>query len=205
MPRVNVITTLNKSINDITILSNYNLGSKSLDVQYQYMISEVIMLRLFSILESTISEVAFKLACGALYRNGNAPIINKPCNSVQNAYITMLNYNRRRPLQYHRWTKATFVKDSIEHVLDINDVFFINVQNHGTSINDMRIVRNHIAHKSASTRQEYNALLNRTYGGNPRLTIGTFLTSTTRNPLSNIDRYIAVINIILNDITKGTR
>ncbi len=112
MPRVNVITSLNKSVNDIAILSNYNLGSKSMDAKYQYMISEVIMLRLFSTLESTISEVAFKLACGALYRNGNAPLIITHCRSIQDAHSTMLNHNRRRSLQYHRWTKASFVRES---------------------------------------------------------------------------------------------
>jgi hypothetical protein len=203
VPRVSVITSLNSSINDIAILSNYNLGSKSLDAKYQYMISEVIMLRLFAILEATISEVAFKLACGAPYRNGNIPLVLRPCRSIQDAHSTMLNYNRPRALQYHRWTKASFIRESIEHVLDVTDRFYVNVQNHGTLINEMRIVRNHIAHNSATTRNEYNQLLTRLYGGNPRLTVGSFLTSTSRNPLANIDRYIASTRIILNDITHG--
>ena len=203
MPRVSLITSLNSSVNDIIIINNYNLSSKSLDARYQHMISEVLMLRLFSILESTISEVAFKLACGALYRNSNVPRIHRPCSSIQDASTAMLNYNRSRPLQYHRWTKASFVKDSIEHVLDITDSFFVNVRNHGALINEMRIVINHIAHISTSTKLEYNQLLITTYGGNPRITIGAFLTSTNRNPIANIDRYIASIRIILNDITKG--
>lgn len=203
MPRVSVITSLNTSVKDIAILSNYILRSKSLDAKYQYMISEVIMLRLFSTLEATISEVAFKLACGALYQNGTAPRILRPCCSIQDAHATMLNHNRPRPLQYHRWTKASLVKESIEHVLDVTDTFFVNIQYHGTLINEMRIVRNHIAHKTTSTKNEYNQLLSRTYGGNPRLTVGAFLTSTSRNPLANIDRYISTTRIILNDITKG--
>lgn len=203
MPRVSVITSYNSSINYIAILSNYNLGSKSLDAKYQYMISEVIMLRLFAILEATISEVAFKLACGASYRNGNLPIVLRPCRSVLDAHTTMLNYNRPRPLDYHRWTKASYIRKSIEHVLDLTDRFYVNVQNHGALINEMRIVRNHIAHKSNSTRNDYNRLLTSFYGGNPRLAVGAFLTSTSRNPLANIDRYITSTRIILNDITNG--
>lgn len=203
MPRVSVITSLNKSVNDIAILSNYNLESKAMDAKYQYMISEVIMLRLFSTLETTISEVAFKLACGALYRNGNSPLVITQCRSIQDAHSAMLNYNRQRPLQYHRWTKASFVRKSIENVLDLSDSFFVNVQNHGTLIDEMRIVRNHIAHRSSSTRTEYNQLLSRTFGGNPRLNVGPFLTSTSRNPLANIDRYILSTRIIINDITNG--
>lgn len=163
MPRVSVLTSLNSSINDIAILSNYNMGSKFLNAKYQYMISEVIMLRLFATLEKIISEVAFKLACGALYRNGNAPRIHRSCTSIEDAHSNMLNYNRPKPLHYHRWTKASFVKESIEHVLDITDSFFVNIQIHGNLINEMRIVRNHIAHRSTSTKKEYNLLLSRTY------------------------------------------
>jgi hypothetical protein len=40
-----------------------------LDAKYQYVINEIVMLRLFSILENTIGEIAMKLACGANYRN----------------------------------------------------------------------------------------------------------------------------------------
>lgn len=203
MPRVSVITSLNKSIKDIAILSDYNVGSKSLDAQYQYMISEVIMLRLFSVLESTISEVAFKLACGAVYRNGKTPVIYKQCNSIQDAFSNMLSYNRRKPMRYLQWTKSSLVKDSIEHILDITDSYYKNIQYHSNLINEMRVVRNHIAHRSTSTRQEYNQILQQTYGGNPRLTLGTFLTSTSRNQISNIDKYIASTRIILNDITNG--
>lgn len=203
MPRVSVITSLNSGINDIAILSNYNLGSKSLDAKYQYMISEVVMLRLFSILESTIAEVAFKLACGALYRNGNAPLVHRPCKSMQDASSNMLTFSRRKPLMYHRWTKSSFIKDSIEHILNLSDSFYSNIQIHGNLINEMRIVRNHIAHKSNSTRQDYNQLLQQLYGGNPKLNVGTFLTSTSRHARPNIDKYIASTTIILNDITNG--
>lgn len=203
MPRVSVISSLNRSTSDLAILSNYNLGSKALDAKYQYMISEVVVLRLFSVLVSTISEVAFKLACGATYRNGNNPIVLMQCSSINDSFIKMLSHNRRRSLPYLQWTKATFVRDSIKHILDLNDSYYINIQNHSNLINEMRVVRNHIAHRSTSTKQEYNYLLQQTYGGNPKLTIGTFLTSTNRNPISNIDRYIASARIILNDITNG--
>ena len=203
MPKVSLISSLNRSIHDLAILSNFNLGSKALDAKYQYLISEVILLRLFSVLECTISEVAFKLACGATYRNGNNPIVLRQCSSIHDSFINMISYNRRKPLHYLQWTKATFVRTSIEHILDINDSYYANIQNHSNLINEMRVVRNHIAHRSTSTKQEYDILLQQIYGGNPKLTIGTFLTTTNRNPISNIDRYIASTRIILDDITNG--
>lgn len=203
MPGVSVTTSYNKSFNEIVILANYINSSLGLEAKFQHMISEVIMLRLFSILESTISEVALKLACGAKYRNGNPPLVLQNCRSVQDAYSNMLSYNRQRPLQYLKWTKATFIKDSIEHILDVSDAFYSNVQNHGLLINEMRIVRNHIAHRSSSTASDYAQLLRQKYGGNPRLTLGAFLTSQNRHPIANITTYVQSSRIIVNDITNG--
>jgi hypothetical protein len=203
VPRVSVAVTINKSTRDIGIISNYNTQSKSLDATYQYLISEVVMLRLFSILEDSISEIAFKLACGAIYTNGNAPIILIPCRSMLNAHNLMLSHNRTTPLRYHQWTKADLIKKSIKHVLSTSDSFYSNIQNHSALINEMRQVRNHIAHRTASTKTKYYSVLSSIYGGNPRLTTGAFLTSTSRHTLSNIDRYISSTQIILNDITKG--
>ncbi|HVW13405.1 MAG TPA: hypothetical protein VHB54_06285 [Mucilaginibacter sp.] len=203
MPALSILASYNKSIDDINILENYILSSLALDARYQHIIGEVIMLRLFSIVESTISEFALKLACGANYKNGNSPIVLLRSRSMQNAYSNMLSYNRRRALRYLRWTKASFVKESIEHVLDISDTFYTKVNIYGNLINEMRIVRNHIAHRSTSTRSEYITLLRLKYGGNPNLTVGAYLTSTARNSTPNIRTYIASTRIVLHEISEG--
>ncbi len=167
------------------------------------MISEIVMLRLFSIIETSIAEIAFKLACGARYKNRNPPIILLRCSSMANAHANMLTHRRRRPYMHLKWTKSAFIRDSIEYVLDISDSFYSNVQIHGNIINEMRIVRNQIAHRSKSTKIDYINLLRSRYGGNPNLTLGAFLISKARNPISNIDLYIRVSKIVLHDITKG--
>jgi hypothetical protein len=167
------------------------------------MISEVIMLRLFAILEHAISEFAFKFACGALYQNGNSPRVHRLCTSIQDANSQMLSYGRRNPLSYHRWTKDNLIQKSIQNILDITDAYFSQIQIHANAINEMRIVRNHIAHKSANTKREYYQLLTSLYGGNPRITAGAFLTSTSRHSRANIDKYVLLTNVILNDISNG--
>ncbi len=203
MPRVSLSVTYNRAINDIQVLSQYVTGFANMDAKYQHIIGEVIMLRLFSVLESTISETALKIACGARYRNGGNATILCPCNSLDNAHHNMLTHNRNKALRYLQWTKASFVNDSIRHVLDLNDHYARNISNHSISINEMRVVRNHIAHNSASTRTEYNNLLRSRYGGNPKITVGAFLVSTNRTPTANISKYITTTQIIVNDITMG--
>ena len=51
MARANIHSIYNKAIRDIQILSSYVQQSSNLEPKYQYIVSEVVMLRLFSILE----------------------------------------------------------------------------------------------------------------------------------------------------------
>lgn len=204
MPSVSVTTSYKRSINDLAILTNYINDISALEAKYQYMIGEVVMLRLFTVFETAASEIALKLACGATYRNGNNPLVHSPCRSMPDAYSKMISLNRgSKPLQYLKWTKASYINKGIKHVLDTTDSFYINIQNHSNIINEMRVVRNHIAHRTQSTGQLFNIELKNIYGANPRLTMGAFLVSTSRHPTSNIQRYVQTMNIILNDITKG--
>lgn len=203
MPARSLATTYSKALSDILILENYINNFSSLDAKHQYLVGEVIMLRLFSILETTFSEVAFKLACGASYRSGTMPVVQLRCSSSADAHVKMLSHNRKKPKRYLQWTKAAFIRDSIEHVLDITDHYYQNIQIHGHLINEMRVVRNHIAHRSASTKADYITLLRTKYGGNPHLTIGAYLISTARSSISNITYYVSSSKIILNDISHG--
>jgi len=203
MPTVSVNVTYTKKLSEIDKLQNYILNSSGLSAKYQHFISEVVMLRLFSVLETSFSECAFKLACGASYRSGIAPILLHNCRSILDAHSNMLTLGRRRPTIYLKWTRADFIEDSIKNVLDTRDSFFLHITNHSLVIDEMRMVRNHIAHGTTSTRSDYYLVLTRLYGGNPRLNMGAFLTSKTRHTNSNIMRYIQVSKIIINDITAG--
>jgi hypothetical protein len=196
-------TSYNRSINDISILSSFVAGSQTLISQHQYLIAEVVMLRLFGIFESAVQDIAFKLACGALYRNGNTPRVLHMCRSIQDAHHQMLSFGRRKTLPYLKWTTSSYIDDSIKFVLDTSDVFYSKVLANGTALDEMRIVRNQIAHRTSSTKQKFDRILVIRYGGNPRLSMGAYLTSTSRHSQSNIDRYVGEMRIILNDLTYG--
>src|ERR1700737_2490115 len=179
-------------------------GCSDLESRYQYMISEVVMLRLFSILETVIGEMALKFACGALYRNGNSPNTHISCSSMGDATSKMLSHNRgNKPMQYLKWTNARDIKKSIKYTLDVGDKFYANVQNHSSLIDEMRKIRNHVAHRNSGTARDYYQVLRVTYGGNPKIPIGAFFTFKSRNPIPNINRYLLSVPVILNDISNG--
>lgn len=204
MPRVSLSTTYKACIRDIDQLRIYIDGSIGMEAKYQYLIAEVVMLRLFAILEHGIKDVALKLACGAEYTNGRLPTVLIPCRSMDDAANKMLTLRPRRDRpRYLKWTKDDFVEKSIRYVLDIRDTFFVNIQNNAILLNEMRVVRNELAHRTRGTRSEYLLELQRIYGVHTRLTVGPFLTSTARHTLSNVERYILSTPIMLNDFIRG--
>lgn len=204
MPIPNINTSYNNSIKEIGILSNYMTDCASLESKYQYFISEVVMIRLFAILETTIGEIALKLACGAVYKNETAPLTQVVCSSINDANGKMLTHNRGRSnLRWLKWTNENDIEKSIKHVLVLTDKFFVAVQNHASLIDEMRIVRNHIAHRNSGTARQYYQVLHAIYTGNLKIAMGAFLISTTRHTLPNIKRYLISVPVILQDLSNG--
>lgn len=203
MPSPSITRTHSSGIHQLSTLNSYLRDAIGLESKYQYLVGEVLMLRLFSILEQMFCEVAYKLACGALYRNNTPPLLLRRCKSIQDAHTSMTTFSRTQPLLYLRWTKASYINDNVRYIIDSNDPFLRNIRNHGSLINEMRIVRNHIAHRSASTKQAYDRLIRATYGGNLKLPIGGFLMSTRRTNPSKISTYLTSTIVVLNDITQG--
>ena len=202
MPRVSLNTTFTRAQNDIAILENYISQVESLSIRYQHFVGEVVMLRLFAIYEQTTKEFALKLACNGTYRNGDFPRIHHQCKSLEDAADQMAIFGRAKPVQL-KWTKARYVRESVQHVLDVTDRFTSEIRNHGTLINEMRIVRNHVAHRTESTRREFAKVVRRQYGAAAKLTSGSYLVSTKRHAQSNIRRYIKSVRALLNVISHG--
>jgi len=203
MPTPKLSNTINKSFSAIDTLNGYRSDSRSLEAKYQFFIAEIIMLRLFSIMEDSISEMAFKIAAGAKYLNETSPTLLCKANSVAGSRTLMLNYGRTKPIQNLKWTKSKHIKDSVEHVIDINNGYILYAQIHGAVIDEMRKVRNYIAHKSQSSKNDYKCVVRQTFGANSKIVPGAFLTSNKRSNTSKIDYYIMTSKIILNDMAKG--
>ncbi len=94
MASANITSLYNGYIGEINILSNYIAQSQSLEAKYQYLIAEVVLLKLFAVFELAAAETAYRLACGTAYKNGNAPVVHHLCRSISDAHNKMLSYNR---------------------------------------------------------------------------------------------------------------
>ncbi|WP_203142682.1 hypothetical protein [Marinobacter mangrovi] len=195
--------TLRRIISEIDKLDSYRVDAQSLEARYQHFISELIMLRLFSAFEEGVSDIAFKLASGAVYTNGTSPALTVLSPSMSSARSNFLSHGRRKPVLNLKWTKSRFIRESVEHVIPASDPFVRQAQNHGTIINEMRIVRNVLAHKTTSAKRDFRTLVRQAYGGNAKVTPGVFLTSSKRFSRPRLVTYLTGTKIVLREMASG--
>lgn len=203
MARPSILATYNKSISDLAIVGRYLQKSEHLPPEMHGFVAEMLMLRIFSILESCVREVAARVACGVPYRNGvlSSPTIK--CTSIQDALNRFKSEGRRTPLSNLRFTNVSNTNNSIKYIIDISEPFRIKLSRYGVQFEEMRIVRNHIAHRYKNTYVDYKNVIMGRYGARLNLRPSVFLTSTKRQPRAIIDEYLIGVRVIITDITTG--
>ena len=203
MPTPKLSITLRNATEVVDKLQKYKSESENLEAKYQHFISEMIMLRLFATFEKTVAEMAFKLAAGASYLNGTLPNLTIRANNMNASRGLFLAHGRAKPRQNLQWTKAKYIKESVQFVIPVSEQFIKYAQIHGSSISEMRKVRNVLAHNNFKAKKDFNTVVRQIYGANIGISIGAFLATTRRSPISNLNRYIATTKIIIQDMAKG--
>jgi len=177
-------------------------GLASLSADNQKLISEIVLLRIFDLLLNAFKSMSCKVACGAIYLDGNPPILLHTCTSMPNATTQMRQLSRLKARTL-RWTKASAVTENLRFIVDRNDNFMQIIRNHGGFIDEMRRVRNRIVHNNRSSRQNYQIIVRRYYGANLNaITPGTLLLSPRRQPVL-LQRYLLKSKILVKELVKG--
>ncbi|MBF4517759.1 hypothetical protein IRZ71_15450 [Flavobacterium sp. ANB] len=201
MPPPSLVVSYNKVIIDINRLENYRNSSLTLEPKYQHLIAEVILLRLFSLIENYIKDVSSKIACASPYRSGNLPTLLHTCTTVNNALKQFENFNRVTP-KSPKWTNSRYSIDTIKKIIPATEKVRVELVNFGPFYEEMRKVRNHVAHRSSSTYGNYKIVIISTYGAYLQINTGAFLVSTKRIPIAKIDYYIQVGKIFVNSLSS---
>lgn len=203
MARPSILATYNKSMSELLIVERYLLNSKKLPPEMYGFVAEILMLRIFSILESCIREVSVRVACGVSYKNGVMPAPTIRCASIQDALNKFKSVGRSRPLLYLKFTNVNHTNDSIKYIINNSEPLRVKLAHYGVQFEEMRRVRNHIAHRYKNTFAEYKTVIMSRYGANLKLKPSVFLTSTKRQPRAIIDEYLITVKVIIDDITNG--
>lgn len=203
MARPNLSITIQNSIRQIDRLHQHQVDCERLEARYQHFIGEMVMLRLFSIFEDTVAELAYKIAAGAFYLDGSSPVLLARSGRTKDSRSLLMTYGRARPVDNLKWTKPRFIKESVEKVIPATETFILNAQIHGQIIDEMRKVRNSLAHNSASARNEFKQVIRQVYGFNKNISPGIFLISIKHHRTCNLTRYIGSAKAILQRMASG--
>ncbi len=174
----------------------------SLQPRFAKLVAEILLLRLFSSLEEIIVSVAIKIGCGSLYIDGSMPILFVQSKSRQGAIDNMTKYRRKKP-RYLRWSPIKEIRKNVEYVIDPDEHFLKELDIYNSFIEEMRWVRNRIAHNNTTARANYRKAILRYYGGYVNsVTPGTLLLSPKQNPVL-IEQYLRKSRILVKTLVKG--
>lgn len=203
MPAPRIQTAYNNAIRDIGVLEKYRNKSKSLQPQFQGFVAEILLLRLFGILEKAVNDISCRVACCATYINGVMPSPTIVARSLDDAMNLFKTFNRTRANSHLKFTNVGFTNDAIKEVIPSSEPFRQNLGHYSNEFDDMRRVRNHIAHRTSDTYAKYKQVLTRRYGSNLRIKTSVFLVSNNRERIPMIDQYFTIVKLMINDMAKG--
>ena len=181
-----------------SLVSNLN----NLPPYHQKLVAEIVLLRLFSLLENAIVSISTKIACNANYLDGSHPVLLTNASSLNSAIYLFKTHGRAKPKQQLRWTKASDIKNNVEFVIDISDNFYRIIGNNGSFLSEIRKVRNRIAHNNSDSRRKYRDVVRQYYGAYlNNITPGYLLITNRRNPII-LDQYIISARVFVANLTK---
>ena len=166
-------------------------------------IAEIALLRAFDLMQGVFQTTATKLICGASYLDGSMAGVLLPAYSRTIALTNMSVHARARPKNRLRWSKASEINDNCKFVIQPAEHFLTTLTFHSLLIDEMRNVRNRIAHNNADSRAKYQSVVKRHYGAEMKhIAPGTLLLSDRFAPRL-INQYLAQSKVLVKQILKG--
>ncbi|MDQ1700534.1 MAG: hypothetical protein QOG34_2397 [Frankiaceae bacterium] len=161
------------------------------------------MMRLFDEFQEALAGVAYRLACGTPYVDGSLPtLLTAPANSTAAARDLFENHGRAKP-QYVKWSKVTFINDTIKHVISGTDPFSLACNANANVISEMQAVRNRIAHKNTGSRAGFAKVVRSRYGAALNSMSPGLLLLTPKFSPPLLHQYVASCRLIAKDCARA--
>jgi hypothetical protein len=166
-------------------------------------VAEIALLRAFDLLQGVFQTTATKLVCGASYLDGSMANVLLQARSQTTALTNMSTHGRARPKHRLRWSQVSEIKDNCKFVVQTTEHFLTTLTFHSSIIDEMRNVRNRIAHNNADSRTKYQVVVRRHYGAEMKhISPGTLLLSDRFIPRL-INQYLAQSKVLVKQMLKG--
>lgn len=171
---------------------------------HRKLVAEIVMVRLFLLIDNTIASISAKMLCGADYVDGTQPARLVTTSSMHASTTAMKSYGRASPKRFLSWTESRNIQDNLIHTLDAVDPFFSTMSNHASILREMRFVRNHIAHGNSGTHKNFRIVVRNYYGGLKRgVTPGLLLLTPAFGLPCILERYIIYSRVMIKDLVRA--
>lgn len=175
-----------------------------LGVAHRKLVAEIVMIRMFLLTENTVASVCSKLVCGANYLDGTAPRTLISASSSTSAQKLMRTQGRTRAKSFLKWASCRDIRDNLRHTVQSVDPVFGVISNHSARMDEMRYVRNHIAHRSRSTQSQFREIVVNYYGALRRgMTPGLLLLTPALGPPLLLDKYLTFNRIFIRELVRA--
>lgn len=175
----------------------------SLDPYIQKLVAEIILLRLFSLFENLVSVIPTKLVAGAHFVDKTLPKVAVSASTLRGAEALLHDHGRQKPQYQLHWSKVSDIKANVKYVMDPTDNYVTSIDRHRTFIDEIRCVRNRIAHNSSQSRKYYKEVVRIHYGAyRNNVAPGTLLLTTRFTPCLLVE-YIKTSRILGKDLVKA--
>jgi hypothetical protein len=166
----------------------------------QFLLAEILVLRLAQVLEEVLPEVFCRLVCGAKYHDGKAANRLAAASSVANAEQLMRKFNRTKERRNLKWLNAKDIRGNLEKLLDPGESALAVVDRYTNELDELRAVRNHAAHRVKGTKNAYRNVLSAYYGTSTiTVPVGKFLVSD-RFGIPPLVKYSVVVRALVKEV-----
>jgi hypothetical protein len=185
-----------------------NLGSlldpiSTLPVHHRKLIAEIVLVRLFLLIENSVQSICAKILCGASYLDNTSPQCSIKARSASHACDLMRTHSRQKPKRELNWAQSPEIRDNMVTTLQGTDPLFTTVMNHGTLLTDMRYIRNHIVHNNTGSRKNFQKLVRKHYGGLRKGISPGILLLTPKLAPSLLQQFFIESRIFIKSLVRG--
>ncbi len=170
--------------------------------RYQNLVADILIIRIAHILEETLPNVFSRLVCGETYMDGTNAAVLKTANTADAALTLMKRFKRKNKLNL-KWLNASDIRKNVEHLIDGSEHALKVVDRYTNELEEIRIVRNHVAHSTPDTRRSFKGMIQKYYGSQSiNVSVGKFVLSP-HSGIVPISKYNKVARILVKEICKA--
>lgn len=205
---VTTLSDLTKSLTQMEKLSvaaqrwaygSFSRGLPKFTIHYMEFVTEMAFLAW----ETFLEESFILYLCGKPSPSGKKPkrFANPPSRKVAEQLVVT------KGRDYADWTDVGKIIKRAEHFFGNGEPYSAALRSHQSRLQDIKILRNAIAHSSSYSWEQFQVLIRQEFGTYPpTLNIGRFLSMTVPGsspPISFLEHYVVSFRIVANIIVPS--